>query len=78
MRKIRTTQPDGAVTTEDGPTYRRNVSDSVRKMLAAGEQPPFTADEARRLPLDELTARDNAWASTNKPGYRVDVVTEEG
>jgi hypothetical protein len=76
MRKIRTTQPDGAVTTDDGPAYRRNVSDSVRKMLAAGEQPPFTADEVRRLPLDELAARDNAWATANKPGYRVDVFEE--
>ena len=74
MRKIRTTQPDGEVTTEDGPAYRRSVTASVRKMAGRGEAPPFTEEEARRLQLDELVARDNAWASEHRPGYRVEVV----
>lgn len=76
MRKIRTTQPNGDVTTEDGPTYRKNIADVVRKMLRKGETPPFTEEEAKRLQLDELVARDNAWAATNVPGYSVEIVTE--
>jgi len=76
MRKIRTTQPSGTVTTEDGPSYRKNIADAVRKMLRKGEAPPFTEEETRRLKLDELVARDNAWAAANVPGYSVEIFTE--